>query len=578
MKRDVFFLLAILLCILFIQFSSAIIVEDSPATGNLVIDPVTGKLTSQQVGLTVFVQTTIPYIRIISPRNETYLRNETILLDYELINGDTVWYNIDNTGNTTINSSVYFNVSQGAHILYIYSSNENDTTATQISFTANSSRFIIYYEEYNGTTKGTSTNFPDYTYEEIQNLGNIILENTDYGKIRFNEAINVTYDKNNTDDFLDLDSNTEISSNHIELNSVELPNFNKPATLWLYGLNFANPRILKDGAVCPSDACVKEGYTYPSGAGYNGILKFNVTGFSVYSAEETPTGGETPPPSGGGGGGGGGGATTTTETPEEEAAKNLTIIPKEIEVSLDQGGTASENLYIINNYNGNIKLKIEVENINEFVTVSEEEFELSYQESKVIKLDFSAKENIPPDNYIGKIIITTDSGEVYEVVTSINVQSKESIFDIVLKLDDKKLPVVEGGTLWFTTKIYNLGKEKGINIIIKYTIKDSNGKTIFEGEGTENIDTYLEKTGKIRLPKKIPPGRYLLSARVDYGGKTAVTSEYFDVKRKIFFTLKNVLIIIIIILLFLIILWKIGKKEREKSEKERERREEKVSG
>ena len=38
----------------------------------------------------------------------------------------------------------------------------------------------------------------------------------------------------------------------------------------------------------------------------NGILKFNVTGFSIYSSEETPTT-ETPSTSTSGGGGGGGG-------------------------------------------------------------------------------------------------------------------------------------------------------------------------------------------------------------------------------------------------------------------------------
>jgi len=102
----------------------------------------------------------------------------------------------------------------------------------------------------------------------------------------------MTNDKDNTDNLLDVDSNINISSNRIEINSTEVPNFNKSTTLWLYNLNFAIPRILKDGVVCPSTICTKESYT-------GNTLKFNVTSFSVYSAEETPTG-ITEIPSGGG--------------------------------------------------------------------------------------------------------------------------------------------------------------------------------------------------------------------------------------------------------------------------------------
>ncbi len=291
MKGNVFLILIILSFIILNQLISSETVADS-ITGEIVIDPITGKMTSQQVGMSIFIQTVIPYIQITSPKNETYLTNESLFLNYTLINGDYVWYNIDNSENTTISSSIQFNVSQGPHTVYIFANNTNDTITSNVSFTANSSKFIILFEDYKSSTKGSSTNFLNYSYEEIQNLNNIILENTDYGKIKFNEAINMTNDKDNTDNLLDVDSNINISSNRIEINSTEVPNFNKSTTLWLYNLNFAIPRILKDGVVCPSTICTKESYT-------GNTLKFNVTSFSVYSAEETPTG-ITEIPSGGG--------------------------------------------------------------------------------------------------------------------------------------------------------------------------------------------------------------------------------------------------------------------------------------
>src|SRR3989344_4008098 len=67
---------------------------------------------------------------------------------------------------------------------------------------------------------------------------------------------------------------------------------NKNATLTLYDVTFSNPRILKDNVVITIPFIFE-----------NGTLSFNVSSFSEYRIEETPT---TPPSSGSSGGGGGG--------------------------------------------------------------------------------------------------------------------------------------------------------------------------------------------------------------------------------------------------------------------------------
>jgi hypothetical protein len=555
MKRDVFFLLVILFCIIFNQLICA------ETEGDLITgETVTGKMTSQQVGLNIFVQAAPLSIQILSPENQTYLTNESILLSYRIINGnsDDLWYNLDNLENMTLNSSIYLNVSQGIHTLSLYLNNSNEIIENNTSFTANSTIFLILFQNYNGTDKGSSTNFLDYTYEKLQNLDNVTFENTNYGKIQFNQAINVTNDKINTDNLVDIDSNVKISANHIEVNAYELPNFNKPTTLWLYNLNFVNPRILKDNILCPSNLCIIESYS-------GGTLKFNVTGFSNYSAEETPSTKPKNPSSGGG--------TYSPpqqiikEVQEEEPIKNITIISREITISLKQGQGTSENLYLINNYPGNIKIKINTSGVQNFVKANETEFELSYEQVKVIKLDFSTLENTSPDNYVGKILIETPT-ETYQVIISMNVQSKASLLDVKLELDEQKLPAYRGGSIWFKTSISNLGDAQNIPIKIKYTIKDSNGKIILEGEGTDTINTYLEKNGKIKLPKNIPLGKYILSSKIDYQGKTAIASANFEVKKKKLMTPLNIIIIICIFIIILIILGRIGKKEKKKREQE----------
>ncbi len=269
-----------------------------------------------------------PTLTILSPENETYLSNESILLNYSVNGEDFIWYNIDLGDNTTISTPTYFNTTQGFHTLYLYANNSLGTTTNTISFTTNSTKFIIYYDEFKGANRGSSTRFNQKKYGEIQNLSNIILENTQFGKIEFNEIINLTDDEDPNDNMLDLDNYTNISNNRIELNSTALSNFNKSATLYLYGLTFSNPRILKDGYICPSAICVKNTYS-------GGVLSFNVTGFTVYSAEQTPGTPVTPP-----GGGGGGGAATP------ECSKNEDCI--EDEVCLDNKCVNLFDIKIIN--------------------------------------------------------------------------------------------------------------------------------------------------------------------------------------------------------------------------------------
>ena len=118
-----------------------------------------------------------------------------------------------------------------------------------------------------------------------------------------------------------------------------------------------------------------------------------------------------------------------------------------------------------------MKVRINISALQKFVNVSETEFEIPYGEMKMITFNFSIDENTPPDNYVGNILIETPS-KTYEVLTSINVQSLESLFDVSLQLDENKLPAFKGGSIWFTTSISNLGEEKGVPIGIKYTCFD----------------------------------------------------------------------------------------------------------
>lgn len=295
MKRGIIFFAVLLL--IFISMHSL-----QADTAN---SSVTGKIITSDMAAGFGLSITVigpPALTIISPENGTYITNTSLLLNYSVSPDATnIWYNFgsENTTNVTISSYKYFNISTGQHTLYMYANNSfpGNITSRNVSFFINLTRFTILNSEYNATIKGNSTNFFLYSYESLQNLSNVILENNNSGKILFNVPINVTDISGN---ILFLDNYTNISFNRIEINSTALPNFNKSATLSIYGLTFSNPRILRDGVVCPDSICTQESYS-------EGILKFNVTQFSVYNTEETPSVSViTPTPSGGAGGGGAG--------------------------------------------------------------------------------------------------------------------------------------------------------------------------------------------------------------------------------------------------------------------------------
>lgn len=521
MKKSLIFIIFIFLFILIcIPFFPAEITGET----------ITGEASAQSLALNITViANQPPALTIITPKNETYLNNESILLSYSATNEDFVWYDIDLAGdNITITDSIYFSTSQGGHTLYLYANNTYGTTTRNITFTVNSTRFIILYSEYNGSTKGSSTDFINYSYEDIQDLSNVILEHTNWGKIRFNQAINLTEDLDSTDNELDLDSNINISEKRIELNSTALPNFNTPATLWLYNLSFTNPRILKDGIVCSSPNCVIESYT----GGALKTLKFNVTSFTVYSAEETPID-ETPP-------GGGGGARIT---------KDFSINPEEIKISLKEGESTTREITIKNIGNREIEIILQNAGLNGLIKINETNFTLKPRESKTIFLEISV--NTPAGLYIEKLIISGAEIEK-ELVVFIEIESKEVLFDVSLKIPRRFTYVLPGEIISAKITLHNLKDEKEVEVNISYIIKDSEREELISEQETLKIEGKKVFTKDFKIPEDAKFGRYILYVKLDYENKIASSSELFTIGKPSLINEENILYLTIIILIILI--------------------------
>ncbi|MCX6749734.1 MAG: hypothetical protein NTW17_03270 [Candidatus Pacearchaeota archaeon] len=507
MKRGV--ILTIFVLLLVLTLSSLVYFNQKRDSKKIITgDTITGNATSSNFAITISI-TGAPTLILVNPRNQTYFSNLNLALRFLVWGEDFVWYNLDKGANATITGNTTFSTTVGQHTLYLYANNSEGETTKNATFTVNSTKFVAKYNYYKNN--GSSTDFNSSSYEDMQNLSDIILERTGEGKILFNEAINITNCSYFDHKMIDLDSYTNISYNRIEINSTVLPNFNKSATLYLDSLTFTNPRILRDGSVCPSAICVKQSYV-------GDLLIFNVTQFSVYSAEETPEE-EAAPVTGDTATGGGGGGIATAK---------FEITPDSLHVMMKQGETQTKTITIKNTGTSALNIEIEESKLTDFIKIDQQSFSLASGKTETVTIDFLAREDTIPDLYIGKLIVNGNSVEK-EVMTAVEIESKESLFDVEVKIPSKYTKISPGEEILADIKIYNLGTAGSADALVGYTIKDKENNIIITAGDTVAVETQMSFTKTLRIPENTALGRYVLYVDVNYEGKIASSSVFFDV-------------------------------------------------
>ncbi len=115
----------------------------------------------------------------------------------------------------------------------------------------------------------------DLSSVDINSISSFEIGNA-HGKITWNQSSS-PFSLIRSDDQLDIDSNLDIASNTINLNSQSLPELNKNSTVTIYNVNVARPRIMKDGQVCTSCTIISH---------QNNTVTFTVPGFSIYTIIE----------------------------------------------------------------------------------------------------------------------------------------------------------------------------------------------------------------------------------------------------------------------------------------------------
>jgi parallel beta-helix repeat protein len=214
---------------------------------------------------------------------------------YNVSNCTLMLNGLENQTNETVTLSLSQSFSLVTLPVGIYNWSVTCTDEQGFIRTTNARSFSVF------TSSEFAGNTTDLTGVDTSNITGLVIDSPSFGTIQFESPVDLSGGA-------DLDSVVNISYGRIEINSTAMPGLNVSATLSFYNLTLSEPMIMKDGTECTD--CEEVSYS-------NGTYVFNVTSFSVYTVQETPTTTTTIP------------ATTTVYSSPSGSLYQKTLPPKE---------------------------------------------------------------------------------------------------------------------------------------------------------------------------------------------------------------------------------------------------------
>jgi len=216
--------------------------------------------------------------------------------------------------------------------------------------------------------------------------------------------------------------------------------------------------------------------------------------------------------SGGGSSGGGGGATVA----------GITTDVKDVVMDMVVKSTKQYIIEVTNNGETEKTILISQENLDDIALFNYDEVTLQPGETREIKVTFVGTQI--PGVYAGSIFV---GGK--EILVSLNVKTKELLFDAMVIVPDRDKMIKLGNKLDTQITLIPMGDgTERVDVTLNYLIKDYNGQLIFsesetilvEGQKSFNKEFY---TGNL------PVGNYLVAVEVVYQNGVATSSAHFQI-------------------------------------------------
>lgn len=231
---------------------------------------------------------------------------------------------------------------------------------------------------------------------------------------------------------------------------------------------------------------------------------------------------------GGGGGGGGGGAGSSNTSKLTEKSKSFRISPDSIKTHMALGAAKTETLTIKNTGEAALSFNVNIENIGDFIFLTDSGFSLEPGEEKVLELNVIGKRL---GSYIGQIIIK--SGGIERPVDAVvEVDSENALFDAKIDIPSAYKEVQPGNDIKAQITLLNVGPARKVDVTTNYLIKDRTGKVIYESSETFAVEKQTSFVKSFKIPASTQPGDYLAIVELRYEKSFAVSSELFKVVPK----------------------------------------------
>lgn len=467
--------------------------------------------------------------------------------------------------------------------LFVYAANEQ-ISPSEVDILP----FTILRDTFNGIT----TDFTGYTEEEYRNFTNVILEKTSYGKVEFEENLDLVT-MAGIDWIVDFDSDVTINSNLIHVDQYSLPGIIKSALISFYGIGYSDAEIYHNGIICGDCTLISHSgttYTYRTPA-FSGMYYLREVVVLPYCGDGVCNNGETfascpadcnDPGTGGGGGGGGGGGITPNGTVVVPKGYDFYVEPTLFEAEMGKGTYYQKMIKVVNNGTQPVDIGIGIGGVQNFVFSEVRSFSLQPNQSRELRFDIYASQARAADVYLGNIQFVTQY-LTRETKVILNVLERDALFDLRTVVNKKYIP--PGGRVIANVTIINMGDLRDFDVHLDYKVMDFDKNEYSLKQEDFAIEKYYNGEFFIDLPKDIPIGTYIFHTRVSYNDVNATAYDTFVVERVSTFTW-ILLIIIILLMMYLAYriylenkhrIWLIGKKkkddEKEKIERERKLKE-----
>ena len=224
---------------------------------------------------------------------------------------------------------------------------------------------------------------------------------------------------------------------------------------------------------------------------------------------------------GGGGGGGGGGVTPLGVPNFEPSVENFNL-------QIVSGESDTKEFIIKNTGKRPITIKISASGLEDYITFNTDKIVLKVGESAPLTFTINAPE---PGVYAGKIILNYGS-VTKEVLVLLNVVSEGVLFDVTVTIPELYRDLRIGQRLPVLIELTEVGAETGVDVTMKYVIKDFDGNTFYTDSETFYVlgtKSYSKKFSTVGLN----PGDYVLGVELTYPGGVATSSSHFRVSETV---------------------------------------------